>query len=54
MGRNKSKDPIFDFSRLWPLIVGLYATWVLRLAFTYPCRLCRNPRERRGHGRGPG
>ncbi len=27
------KDPNFDFSRLWPLIVGLFAAWLLRLVF---------------------
>jgi hypothetical protein len=26
-------DPNFDFSRLWPLIVGLYAAGLLRLVF---------------------
>ena len=41
IGRNKSKDLIFDFSRLWTLIVGLYATWVLRLAFNLQNYACK-------------
>jgi hypothetical protein len=27
------KNPNFDFSQLWPLIVGLYAERLLRLVF---------------------
>ena len=41
IGRNKSKDPIFDFSRLWLLIVGIYAAWVLRLAFNLQNYACK-------------
>ncbi len=32
-GRNILTDPNFDFSRLSPLIVGLYAAGILRLVF---------------------
>ena len=41
IGRNISKDPSFDFSQLWPLIVGLYAAWVLRLAFNLQNYACK-------------
>jgi hypothetical protein len=32
-GRNISKDPKFDFSQVWHLIVGLYAAKILKLVF---------------------
>ncbi len=34
-GRNILKDPIFDFSRLWPFIVGFYAAGLLGLVTVF-------------------